>query len=146
MGSAIERLVFAECCWSHLFPAPTGQVSPTDRTSTAAGNAVLYAVKSLFPDVKNRNFTPFSPIESEQQRGYAVQLDIIKCSFTARCFESCSSSDDVVFPHSLHITHARWRLLALCQQTCGLTAPYNSAPHRARMTIWPLVDAALEYC
>lgn len=72
-------------CFLHF----TGQVSPKDHRSTATGNAVLSVVKSLFPDVKNRNMAPFSPIECEQQRGQAVQLDVIKFSFATGCFESC---------------------------------------------------------
>lgn len=38
-----------------------------------------YVARGRFVDVKNRIATPFPLNETEQQRGYMVQLDVVKC-------------------------------------------------------------------
>lgn len=150
MGCADDRQMFAECRWSHLFPAVAGEVSPPDCRLTTTGNAVrleacflMFKIESLLP------FLWMKPSNSVGPRYSWMSLNAL-CSLLSWVLHG-RPSDDVLLPHSLHITRARWRLLALCQHTCGLTDPQNPASHtlkrrRRRTTIWLLVDRAVECC
>lgn len=119
--------------------------------------AMLYCtqLEACFLMLKTETLLPFlwmKPSNSVGTRYSWMSLNAL-CSLLPWVLHG-RPSDDVVLPHSLHITRARWRLLALCQQTCGLTDPQNPASHtlkrmrrrRRRTTIWLLVDRAVECC